>query len=227
MLFKPSLFSFLLLLLAVCCYAQETPVVDSSYANGYYRQRVLFFSQMPHGKKEIVFLGNSITEAGEWQELIPNRRVKNRGISGDVTYGILDRLDEVLASKPSKIFILIGVNDLKRGTPVDTIAATYRRIVEKIKASSPKSSLYIQSVLPVNEAMLSGAYKKVSNAMINALNEKLVQLAVQSKCVYADVHSIMKDENGQLAKELTNDGIHLWPSTYIRWVNYLKEKKYL
>lgn len=226
MLSKSSLFSFLLFF-SVCSQAQEKPAIDSSYANGYYRQRVLFFSQMPNEKKEIIFLGNSITEAGEWQELVPGKRVKNRGISGDVTYGVWARLDEVLASKPSKIFLLIGVNDLKRGIPVDTIVSTYRRIVEKIKATSPKTTLYIQSVLPVNETMLNETYKKVTNSLIIALNEKLVQLAASTRCVYADVRSIMQDANGQLTKELTTDGIHLWPLTYIRWVDYLKGKKYL
>jgi lysophospholipase L1-like esterase len=207
--------------------AQSRPVVDSSYENGHYKQRVRFFKQMPNEKKEIVFLGNSITEAGEWQELIPGKAVKNRGISGDVTYGVLARLDEVLASKPRKVFLLIGVNDLKRGIPVDTVAQNYQRIVERIKATSPKTKLYIQSVLPINEAMVSESYKRITNPLITALNKKLAQVATRYQCTYVNIHGVMADEQGQLAKVLTPDGIHLWPSSYTHWVDYLKEKKYL
>ncbi len=227
MLIKSFLFSVGLLFASLCSNAQDKLVVDSSYANSYYKQRVLFFKQMPDSKSEIVFLGNSITEAGEWQELIGSSNVKNRGISGDVTYGVLARLDEVLSAKPSKIFLLIGINDLKRGIPVDTIVQTYVRIVEKIKAASGKTLVYIQSVLPVNEALLNDAYKKITNSLIDVLNSKLARVAVQQHCIYADVQRVMKDAKGQLARELTTDGIHLWPSAYIHWVNYLKEKKFL
>ena len=227
MLLKSTLFFIVLFVAFMPSKAQNKPTVDSSYENGHYKQRVRFFRQMPDEKREIIFLGNSITEAGEWQELIPGKAVKNRGISGDVTYGVLARLDEALDSKPAKLFLLIGVNDLKRGIPVDRVAQNYQRIVERIKAGSPKTKLYIQSLLPVNEKMLSESYKKVTNERIAALNERLVQLADHYQCAYINVHSVMTDEQGQLAKELTPDGIHLWPSSYIRWVNYLKDKKYL
>ncbi len=223
MLFRPILFFSAMLFTSFTGSAQEKMVVDSSYANGYYKQRLAFFRQMPDEKNEIVFLGNSITEAGEWQELLSPKNVKNRGISGDVTYGVLARLDEVLSAKPAKIFLLVGINDLKRGIPVGTVARNYQRIIETIKRISPKTVLYIQSVLPVNESMISESYKKITNASVRSLNEKLAVLALQFHCPYVNIHDVMKDANGQLAKEFTTDGIHLWPSAYIRWVNYLKE----
>lgn len=227
MLHQFKLLFLLLLFASSFCRAQEKIVVDSSYANSHYRQRVAFFRQMPDERKEIIFLGNSITEAGEWQELTGKKRVKNRGISGDVTYGVLARLDEVLSSHPAKIFLLIGINDLKRGIPVDTIARNYSRIVERVKTTSPKTTLYIESVLPVNEAMLGESYKKITNELVRHLNERLSQTAAQQRCPFVNIHDELKDEKGQLPKELTIDGIHLWPSSYIRWVQYLKAKKYL
>mgnify|MGYP000061554644 CR=1 FL=1 len=63
---------------------------------------------------EIIFLGNSITDIGEWTEVWQDIHVKNRGISGDNTFGVLARLDEVVSSKPSKIFIMIGINDISK-----------------------------------------------------------------------------------------------------------------
>lgn len=218
----------LLMILAVATLyvpARAQVTVDSSYANSHYRQRLAFFRAMPDQRNEIVFLGNSITEAGEWQELLPGRPVVNRGISGDVTFGVLARLDEVTSSKPAKIFLLIGVNDLKRGISVDMIVNNYRRIIANIQAASPKTRIYLQSVLPVNEGMLSPAYDKVKNSIIAGLNEQLQQVAQQPRVTYINLHPLMEDATGQLKKELTPDGIHLYPSAYIGWTAALK--KYL
>jgi lysophospholipase L1-like esterase len=207
--------------------AQEKVLIDSSYNNGHYQHRLEFFRAMPDQKKEIVFVGNSITEMGEWQELLPGRPVVNRGISGDVTYGVLARIDEVLSSRPAKIFILSGVNDLKRGIPVDTIAKTFERILVKIKTGSPKTKVYVESVLPVNESMLAAQYKKVTNAVIAALNLQFRALAEKYDYTFVDIAPALADENGQLKKENTQDGLHLWPAAYIKWVTLLKEKGYL
>ena len=215
------------MLFAVEAFAQAPAKIDSSYANSHYRMRLDFFRQMPNHKKEIVFLGNSITEAGEWQELVPCKPVVNRGISGDVTWGVLARLDEVLASKPAKVFLLIGVNDLKRGIDPAMIAQNHRRILQRIKAESPKTRVYLQSVLPVNEAMLSAAYQHVTLARISALNQELKRLAEQLQVPFLDLHPALTDAQGQLDKELTTDGIHLKLVAYIKWVNQLKLAKAL
>lgn len=220
-----------LALLALLCAhslkAQEPITIDSSYANNSYKHRVAFFRQMPDEQDEIIFLGNSLTEAGEWQEMTRNAKVKNRGISGDVTYGLIARLDEVLSSKPAKIFILSGTNDLKRGIPVDTIAKQFDRMLSIILAQSPKTKVYLQSVFPVNETMISKDYRRITNALVKQLNERLKQLSVKHKIIYVDVQSILKDEQGNLKKEYTHDGIHLWPDAYIHWVHFLQTNKYL
>jgi len=218
-----------LLFLAYPCIAnaQDTLAIDSSYANGHYLQRLDFFKKMPNQKKEIAFVGNSITEGGKWQELIPNKHVVNRGISGDVTYGILARLDEVLASKPLKIFLLCGINDMKRGTPNEVILANYLRMIKQIKAESPATQIYFQSVLPVNIAMLPKSYEKLSNAKISALNEGLKALCKAYELHYVNLHTVFADGNGELKKELSIDGLHLKSAAYIIWAAHLKKKHLL
>jgi lysophospholipase L1-like esterase len=207
--------------------AQEGAAIDSSYANGHYLQRLDFFNKMPNQKNEIAFVGNSITEGGKWQELIPNKHVVNRGISGDVTYGILARLDEVLASKPLKIFLLCGINDMKRGTPNEVILANYLRMIKQIKAESPATQIYFQSVLPVNIPMLPKSYEKLSNDKILALNEGLKVLCATYKLHYVNLHTVFADEKGALKKELSIDGLHLKSAAYITWANYLKKEHLL
>ncbi|WP_256012351.1 GDSL-type esterase/lipase family protein [Desertivirga xinjiangensis] len=212
---------------AVC---QQAASVDSSYANGYYKQRLSFFKQIPDRKNEIVFLGNSITEAGEWQELIHRKNVLNRGISGDNSFGVFYRLDEILASKPKKIFLMIGVNDLKRGTPPAVIVNNYERIARKIQKDSPKTRLYFQSVLPVAETILSSSYSKLTNEKIRELNTQLRSLALRYGLPFIDLHTdVFADLNNsaQMKINLTTDGIHLQPVAYILWAQYLKTNNYL
>lgn len=216
-----------LAILGVAFTETEAQTIDTSYANSYYVRRLAYFRKMPDQKKEIVFLGNSLTEAGEWQELFPDKHVVNRGISGDVTFGIYARLDEVVSSKPEKIFLLSGVNDIKRGIPTDIIAASFQRILNYIKEKSPSTKIYLESTFPVNEGMLNASYSKVKNSLVIELNNRLKTIAEQSNVTFIDLHPLLSDENGQLKKDYTTDGIHIWPDTYIIWANYLKEKKYL
>ena len=201
--------------------------IDSSYNNIYYQQRMDLYNGLPHQKKAIVFLGNSITERGPWQELIPGKAVINRGIGGDNTFGVLARLDKVLEDKPAIIFLLIGINDIGRSLPVTVIADNYRRIVEKVKAQSPKTTLYLQSVLPMNDSILTAAYLKNKKDTILALNKEIIKLAEEKKLIYINLHEVFADVNGDLKPSLALDGIHLKPAAYIHWVDYLRKKKLL
>nr|WP_226904984.1 GDSL-type esterase/lipase family protein [Pedobacter schmidteae] len=203
--------------------AQQTTAIDSSYANGHYLQRLDFFKKMPNQKKEIVFLGNSITEGGKWQELVPLKSVVNRGISGDVTYGVIARMDEVLAAKPAKIFILIGINDMKRGTPQAAILGNYRKIIDMVKQKSPATKLYVQSILPVNKAMLPPSYEKLSNAGILEMNTQLKTICENEGLNYVNLHEVFAGRDGELKKELSIDGLHLRSAAYIVWADYLRK----
>ncbi|MEJ5964055.1 GDSL-type esterase/lipase family protein [Pedobacter immunditicola] len=208
--------------------AQDKHSTDTSYANGYYVKRLDYFKQLPPQKNAIVFLGNSITEVGDWQEVTAMPGVINRGISGDNSFGIFHRLDEILMLKPSKIFLVIGVNDIKRGTPLTVIAENYERIILKIRKHAPKSKLYLQTILPVNEPMLAAIYDNIRNHKIISLNELLKDLSEKYKLPYVDLYKdVFVDKNGQLIKELSTDGLHLQPLAYMLWADYLKQKKYL
>ena len=96
----------------------------------------------------MVFLGDSITRGGQWHELFPGVAVKNRGIGGDVTTGVLSRLDPITRGRPAKVFLMIGTNDLFRGTPGQEVAANVGEIVRRIGRESPDTRVFVQSVLP-------------------------------------------------------------------------------
>jgi len=201
--------------------------IDSSYNNTYYQGRMELFNTLPLQKKAIVFLGNSITERGAWGELLPGVKVMNRGIGGDNTFGVLARLDGIVKAVPRKLFLLIGINDLSRGLPREVILENYDHIVAYIRTHSPKTKIYIQSVLPLYEPFTTAAYLKNKKDSILQLNVGIRKIAEKYGLPYINLHEIFADANGDLVKELTADGIHLKPAAYGIWVDFLKKRKYL
>jgi hypothetical protein len=141
-----------ILLLATGLPAQVLqPSFPDSLFSTYYHQRVSLFRDLPQTKSDIIFLGNSITDGGEWTEMFADLKVKNRGISGDNTTGVLNRLDEVYNRLPGKVFLLIGINDLARNVSPDSLVKNILWINALIKEKSPQTKVYIQSLFPVNE----------------------------------------------------------------------------
>ena len=110
---------------------------DSTFRPNNYALKVQLFKSYPNSEKDIIFLGNSITAGTDWMELMGRKDVRNRGISGDITFGVLERLDEVTEGKPSKVFILIGINDISRNIPDSLIVCNYQKIICRIKKESP------------------------------------------------------------------------------------------
>lgn len=214
-------------LFPVAAIAQDKPKIDSSYANWYYEGRMELYDQLNTQPADILFLGNSITERGEWHELLPGRKVANRGIGGDNTFGVLARLDGVIAQRPKKLFLLIGINDIGRGLPVEVILNNYRSILTKLAQGLPKTKIIVESVLPLNESKLAYDYLKNKADKVKALNEGIEKLASEFDLPYLNLHELFADEQGVLKAGYTKDGIHLLPEAYVDWVAWLKKKKQL
>lgn len=213
---KRILIAFFLVLLTQLSGAQT-----QKYST-FYVQRASLFSKLPITPKDIVFIGNSITNGAEWNELFPRKRVKNRGISGDTSEGVYDRLDPVVKGKPAKIFILIGINDISRGIQADTIAQNMKRIVEKIQNESPKTKIYIQSILPVNPdfGMFKGHMKP---QLIKEINQSYQNIAQEYKVNYIDLYShFLEEGTDKMDKKYTNDGLHLLGEGYLLWREIVK-----
>lgn len=212
-----------LLCLATSVAFAQTPAYDTTFRTTYYEQKTSLYALLPNTKREIVFLGNSITDTAEWAELLGNSRVKNRGISGDTSFGVLARLDEVTASQPAKIFLMIGINDLSRGIPDSLIIRNYRRIVRQIREASPRTTIYLQSVLPTNGSFPQFARHQGQADHIRILNNALRIIASQTGQRYVDLHPYLAGPDGQLDPRFTNDGLHLNGAGYVQWVRVLHE----
>ncbi len=198
-------------------------LAQSDQFSTYYHQRKSLFEQLPNTKREIIFLGNSITDGGEWCELLDNRRVKNRGISGDVTAGVLYRLSEVTESQPAKVFVLIGINDLARGISADTIVANIQEIATRIVAQSPKTEVYIQSILPVNPVFkkFSGHCSKTNE--IIRINQQMKGWCESSQVQFVDLFIHFRNQEDNLMNiAYSNDGLHLTGSGYVLWADIIR-----
>lgn len=200
---------------------------DSSFRFYYYDQKLSMFEQMPTPKKTIVWLGDSITDGGEWSELFPSYNTMNRGISSDNTFGVLNRLHEVIKRKPKKIFLLVGINDIARGVPEEVILRNYRKIVDSVQLHSPTTKLYIQSLLPTNNNFTQFKNHQNKTAQILSVNEGLKKLCAEMHISYINLYDGFLNKAGKLDEKYTNDGLHLTGEGYRHWKNLLINGNYL
>lgn len=199
------------------------------YAKDHYAKRVTLFKSEPLIKGRVIFLGNSITEFGDWKKLLNDTTVINRGIAADNTFGVLERLNDIILRQPRKLFLKVGINDIQQGIPVDIIAKNIFLIVERVKAKSPQTEIYVHSVLPTNDNV-KNEYPQAFNksVQINSVNDLLKQQAKKNHFTYVDLNKELSDKDGKLnVKYADPDGLHLNEVGYQVWVNLLRTKKYL
>jgi len=195
---------------------------QKKYSKHYYKLKAVY-ENTPDTSNEILFVGNSITEGGDWAAMFPDVNTRNRGISGDVSDGILNRLEEITSSQPTKIFLMIGTNDLARGKSVAYVLKNTQLIIERIKQQSKNTKIYLQNVLPYNPTVgkkFSGHKSKQQTVLV--LNKQLRKLARKHRITYINTHKKFRDSKGMLIKNLTYDGLHLNKNGYVHWTKVLK-----
>jgi len=199
---------------------------DSTYRPGKYIELVEKFKAEPKSKKEFIFLGNSITAGTDWSKLLGLPQAINRGISGDITFGVLERLQEVIDRKPAKLFILIGINDISRNIPDSIILHNYKTMIERVRKGSKRTHIYFTTLLPVNSSFEKFKNHYGKDNHILWLNDEIRKFTSQYVTVI-DLYPVFVDDNKRLKAELTKDGLHLIPEGYKVWADYLRANDYL
>jgi lysophospholipase L1-like esterase len=182
------------------------------YLRDYYLNKLSHFQALHHTGAGIFFVGDSLTDRCEWAELLNRCDVFNRGIDADTTDGVLNRIGEVTARKPAKIFIMIGGNDFIIGKMVPEIEENYRKIIQRIRTESPQTIIYIQSNLPTLYRLVP-----LPRDYIRDLNVRLKSLADDRHIFFVDIYSRVVDKNGDLNPAYTTDGAHLNGAGYLEW----------
>lgn len=115
----------------------------------------------------------------------------NRGIGGDCVAGMTARLGAIVAGKPRALFLMAGVNDLifSKITP-EALLGQYERLLDAIRAASPRTTVFIQSLLPLDEVQ-NEEYFAGKNARIEAFNALLRDMARRRGLDYIDIRSRM------------------------------------
>jgi len=189
--------------------------------------RLARFEKEPVVTGKIMFLGNSITEMGDWKKVTGDTTVINRGIGGDITFGVLKRLKDITDRKPSKLFILLGINDIGKDIPDAVIADNYLKIVREVHTKCPETRIYVQSILPVNSTLPRFPQHYDKEEHVLAVNKLLRANARPGDYTFVDIFHLFIDSNQRLDSRYTIEGLHLKPEAYPIWVNYLKKQGYL
>lgn len=176
-------------------------------------------------KGQIVFIGDSITDLYHLNDYYSDlsKATYNRGIGGDTTSGVLKRLDVSLYDiEPSKIVLMIGINDINGFIKENEIVSNYTKILDGIKEHLPSAELYTMSILPVNSD-LGAAYdiNRATNSILS-VNSKIKPLAESHSYTYLDLFSLVQDGENHLKKDLSDDGIHLNHNGFVIWTDLVK-----
>ena len=198
---------------------QSGSFVKNSYATSKREAFREMTTMLPKGG--IVLLGDSLTEIGPWTELLPGKRIRNRGISGDTTSGLIHRLEEISDAQPEQIFLLIGINDLKARVPPDEIAANYARILDQLQAGCPSATIYPQSLLPTHNDLFGANYEDVEN-----LNDVIAELAETRNLSYLNLYPHFTIYGNQPNPDYFSDGLHLTINGYLCWAKLLRPHLY-
>ena len=192
-----------------------------------YQTRIATFKKDIPEFGDIFFIGNSITQqGGDWNKKFELNHIKNRGIAGDVTDGVIARLNEIVYYKPKAVFILIGINDLsnlhqdkdenqrfkyeKVIPSAKYVGKNIIKIARILNKKLPRTKIYVRTVLPTSRDYLKEDILKVNKILRKGTRKGYYTLI--------DLFDVFVDKSGFMKKELTKDGVHLNDKGYQQWI---------
>ena len=177
--------------------------------------RATYFSMLPISNEDVLVFGDEFIKNGEWQELLGNRNVKNRGTGwgygGDIatTSKIVDATyaNTGVEKKDAKaIFIYTGTGDCNGNTSIETVKSNYKALVDKVAQKSPTSKIYLMALAPTNNAT-------TNTSRIAALNSYMQSIAT-GNIRYVDTYTPLL--NGNVANTK-----YFYPSNYLGGLGYV------
>ncbi len=172
-----------------------------------------------------LFLGDSITDFYNLDKYYPDMPTVNSGVSGNTTEDILkDMKKRAYQYNPSKVFLLIGTNDLDTKHSKEDIVKNVEKIISELKENRPKAELYIESIYPVNPDVRRSKSGNRNNDDIKQINKELKKYCKENKINYINLYDLLKDEDDNLKEEYTKDGLHLSDEGYKVVTEEIKKK---
>jgi len=165
--------------------------------------------------RDVVVLGDSLTERGEWWELL-DRPVANRGIAGDTVEAVRARLGDVAALAPRVVLVLVGVNDLLAGASPEALATRHAQLVAELRRRLPRARIVVESLLPIRDALVARD-APLTTAALRRANQLLERGAAAAGADWLDVNAHLADATGELDARYSSDGLHLSAAGYRAW----------
>lgn len=177
--------------------------------------QVSVFKWLEIDTADYVFVGNSLTEGFPLQEIFHSTHFKNRGVMGNRSSHIRERIGSIAGCHPKKIFLDVGINDILNDLPADSPRINFRAAVDTIRARSPQTEIIAQTVLPL------GPSQKAKEPLVLAFNAWLKEFCRQENIACIDLFpAFLKD--GVLDQSLTLDDIHINGKGYAIWKKRLQ-----
>lgn len=165
-----------------------------------------------NARADVVFFGDTLIYNGDFASALPGMVVCNLGLRGDTLQGMMDRVEQVKLLKPKTVYLMAGINDVA-GTSVDEFREQYGLLILLLGEQIPMMELIVFNMLPVNDVDFSIS---CNNKQIVRGNQIIASLCSKHGLRCVDLYAIY-EHNGKLPKEMTRDGIHLFPKEYSRW----------
>ena len=167
----------------------------------YYQTKVEAFEQENSALSnvDIVFLGDSLTDGYDVATYYNEYTAVNRGIGGDTTFGLENRLKvSAYDINPKVVCVLIGGNNLS------TMMQNYEQIITKLKTNLPSSKIVLLSL-----TALGGNFASKNKVVIEN-NQYIKSLAQKHSVEFVDLFTALYDyDSGEIKSAYTTDGAHL------------------
>ena len=160
------------------------------------------------------FVGDSLTERGDWQQVLPAGNALNFGVGGNTTDDLLERLDDVVASRPETVVLEIGTNDFAWRLPLEQVVENIERVMTELRGKLPEARIVVQSILPRQQEYAH---------IVRGVNEQVAAFAPSVRAEYLDVWPALAGDDEGLKPEFTIDGLHLTESGYAAWYALLRD----
>lgn len=164
-------------------------------------------------KQKIVFAGASSIARGNWSAYF-GITIDNRGVGGFESSDLLKNITGYVASQPDKIFIMIGANNIlnrHEGVLLNDIST----IIRKIKVASPKTKIYIHSILPMKSVS--------SNQQIEFYNGRIQNICTNENVKFINIYNLFKSSSTIInLSYYVADGIHLTEAGYKVWADAIR-----
>ena len=164
--------------------------------------------QAAGGQAELVLVGDSLTQAGDWQSWLPGERVRNLGVAGDTTDDVIARMSDIIEARPATVCLMIGTNDLAWRRSVEHVVRNVETTLVTLRKELPETRILVQSVLPRGREFAD---------QIRDINRHLWQFAPTVHAGWLDLWPAFALEDGELNPAYSEDRLHLNQEGYRVW----------